>query len=150
MIKLSCRCNQTKQLQVLALVAIVALFGLVDQVSATIEEDGDDSILNINQEPTVLTAELFDILVYDSKTKDYPGENQIWFIKFYAPWCGHCKKLAPTWTEFHQKFKDRVNVAKVDCTEDHSKPLCQQFEVRSYPNLKLITKGKFYTFKGKR
>ena len=38
----------------------------------------------------------------------------------YAPWCGHCKKLAPTWDELATAAKGKFNVAKVDCTVEKS------------------------------
>lgn len=64
--------------------------------------------------------------------------NPVSLIKFYAPWCGHCKKLAPTWDELAESDPDFI-VAKVDCTQAAS--VCQKQEVRGYPTVKAFVNG---------
>jgi protein disulfide-isomerase A6 len=65
------------------------------------------------------------------------------FVKFFAPWCGHCKKLAPDWNKLHGEFKDNANIviADVDCTADENKDLCAKMGVRGYPTLKYFASG---------
>lgn len=73
-----------------------------------------------------------------------------WFVKFYAPWCGHCKKLTPIWDELSdvESLKQDFLVAKVDCTQH--KDICQRFGIRSYPTLKLFANRQVYDYNGGR
>jgi len=73
------------------------------------------------------------------------------FIKFYAPWCGHCQKLVPVWDELAKKFESdsKVKIAKLDCTQAQS--VCQENEVRGYPTLAYFRNGrKVEAYKGAR
>lgn len=58
-------------------------------------------------------------------------------VEFFAPWCGHCKKLAPVYEELATNFefaKDKVSIAKVDA--DSEKDLGRRFGVQGFPTLK--------------
>lgn len=61
------------------------------------------------------------------------------FVKYYAPWCGHCKKLAPIWEELATEFKDVSDlvIGKFDATLNEVDGL----EIRGYPTLKFYPKG---------
>jgi len=63
------------------------------------------------------------------------------FVKFYAPWCGHCKKLAPDWDILGSTFSKEKNVviAKIDC--DANGDLCGRYDVHGYPTLKWFPQG---------
>ena len=47
--------------------------------------------------------------------KEIALNNVPWFVKFYAPWCPHCKNLAPTWSEMASELRGQVNVGEVNC-----------------------------------
>jgi len=62
-------------------------------------------------------------------------------VEFFAPWCGHCKSLAPEWEKAATNLKGIAPLGKVDCTTHQT--LCQQYKVEGYPTIKVFSeKGK--------
>jgi protein disulfide isomerase family A protein 3 len=97
-----------------------------------------DLIKHVKSEPiptahdgdvTIVVGKTFDELVFD-KSKDV-------FIEFYAPWCGHCKSLAPKWNELATNLKDHssIRIAKIDATANDYP---STFDVRGYPTILLV------------
>lgn len=80
---------------------------------------------------TVVVGTEFEKIVLD------PSKDVL--VKFYAPWCGHCKKLAPVWDELGEAYKDHPNlvIAKFDATVNEADGV----EVRGYPTLKWYPRG---------
>ncbi|XP_036418541.1 protein disulfide isomerase family A, member 8 [Colossoma macropomum] len=67
------------------------------------------------------------------------AEHETLLVKFYAPWCGHCKKLAPEFETAAKRLKGIVTLAKVDCTTNTE--VCGRFGVNGYPTLKIFRNG---------
>ena len=51
----------------------------------------------------------------DDSFKDFLSKEGVHFVKFYAPWCGHCQKLALVWEELAGYYKENslVHIIKV-------------------------------------
>eukprot|EP01022_Parablepharisma_sp_SALTPOND_P028592 TRINITY_DN71210_c1_g1_i1.p2 TRINITY_DN71210_c1_g1~~TRINITY_DN71210_c1_g1_i1.p2 ORF type:complete len:335 (-),score=31.48 TRINITY_DN71210_c1_g1_i1:1217-2221(-) len=62
--------------------------------------------------------------------------NQDVFVKFYAPWCGHCKHLAPIYEELSKKLEKNKNVKLVEI--DSTKNEIPGITIGGYPTLKLF------------
>jgi len=60
------------------------------------------------------------------------------FIKFFAPWCGHCKSMAPDWEKLASEWEGHAVglIAEVDCTNEDARPLCDANGVKGFPSLK--------------
>ncbi|KJE97954.1 prolyl 4-hydroxylase [Capsaspora owczarzaki ATCC 30864] len=79
----------------------------------------------------VLTGRDHDELVHD-ETKNV-------FVEYYAPWCGHCKKLVPIWDKLAAAFDnvDNVVIAKMDSTANE----VASVHVQGFPTLKFYPAG---------
>lgn len=83
---------------------------------------------------TVIVAHNYDDIVMDN--------NKDVLVEFYAPWCGHCKALAPKYEELaglyfnDPDFSKKVTIAKVDATANDVPD-----EIQGFPTIKLFPAG---------
>ncbi|GAK67571.1 thioredoxin-like protein [Moesziomyces antarcticus] len=70
------------------------------------------------------------------------------FVKFFAPWCPHCKAMAAAFQQLSSSLKGRVNAVQVDC--EANRALCASYDIRGYPVLRLYDQGHAKEYNGGR
>jgi len=82
---------------------------------------------------------------FDSAIKD----NPLILVEFYAPWCGHCKNLAPEYEKAATAVKgDGIILAKLDGSKERE--LIQKFAVKGFPTLYFFKNGNPRSYNGPR
>lgn len=67
---------------------------------------------------------------------------------FFAPWCGHCKNLHPTWAQLAKSVSDNLVIGSLDCTIHTF--YCSSIGVAGYPTIKLVTQTSMLDYDGPR
>jgi protein disulfide-isomerase-like protein len=91
------------------------------------------------------------IVLTDKNFDEELAKNELMLVEFYAPWCGHCKKLTPEYegaAEILSKSDPPVALAKVDATEQ--KALGERFGIQGFPTLFWFRNGEKAEYTGGR
>ncbi|KAG2382639.1 hypothetical protein C9374_005219 [Naegleria lovaniensis] len=84
----------------------------------------------------------------ESFISESASSSPVSFIYIYAPWCGHCKAFAPTFTllveKIKEKFKGRVKVGRVNGPDNYESAIVK-LGVRGYPTLAFFRNGEMNT-----
>lgn len=77
------------------------------------------------------------VVAHSYKDVVVDNDNDV-LVEFYAPWCGHCKALAPKYEELAQKYptSSKVTIAKIDATANDVPE-----EIQGFPTIKLFAAG---------
>merc|ERR1711934_6220 len=81
---------------------------------------------------TELTMDNFVEVVTDSKKHVV--------VKFFAPWCGHCKQFAPVYTKLAEHYKDNDTIVIANLDAEAHAVFAKMYKVTGYPTIKIFTK----------
>lgn len=97
-----------------------------------------------------LSVRAGDVLVATSDNfEDIISKDDLTLVKFFAPWCGHCKKMANDFEEAATELKGKAQLVDLDATQE--KDLATKYGIRGFPTLKLFSKGEVISdYKGGR
>jgi len=89
------------------------------------------------------------VILSDANFRDQvlkPAEP--FFVQFYAPWCGHCRRMMPLWEDMAKTLEGQTHVGKVDCTVNEW--IKNKYHIRGFPTIKLFANGRIDSFDGAR
>ena len=82
----------------------------------------------------------FHRILHDKQSSSGPLQHSGAFVKFWAPWCPHCKAMAPDWKQVEDAYESSTAllVGSVDCSEGRRNTLCDLHKATSLPTLKFF------------
>lgn len=104
------------------------LLASVASISASDDSDSKEFVLTLDHSNFSETIAKHDFIV----------------VEFYAPWCGHCKKLAPEYEKAASILSSHdppIVLAKVDANEESNRGLATEYDIKGFPTLKILRKG---------
>ncbi|NXT39431.1 PDIA2 isomerase, partial [Pelecanoides urinatrix] len=125
---------------------LVLSLAWLDPVLGGEEEDGEAVAKEEEEEGDMLSDELREedgvLVLHEHNFARALSEHQLLLVEFYAPWCGHCQRLAPAFAQAATELRNESSPArlgKVDATAQVA--LANEFGITSYPTLKLFRDG---------
>ncbi|KAJ9684599.1 hypothetical protein PVL29_016861 [Vitis rotundifolia] len=88
------------------------------------------------------------VVLKETNFSEFLERNPYVMVEFYAPWCGHCKALAPDYAAAATELKGEAVLAKVDGTEESG--LMDKYEVQGFPTLYFYADGVHKAYSGLR
>lgn len=88
------------------------------------------------------------VLTDDNFHSEVISKGEPMFVQFYAPWCGHCKRLMPTWDALAAELLGETRFGRIDCVPNEK--MKDKYQIRGFPTLKLFVHGRSHEFKGMR
>nr|XP_027090852.1 protein disulfide-isomerase-like [Coffea arabica]XP_027090853.1 protein disulfide-isomerase-like [Coffea arabica] len=118
------------RVRISSLLIMLSIIGLAAAESGTTEEESK--------------SEEFVVTLDHSNFHEFVSKHKFIVIEFYAPWCGHCKKLDPEYEKaasILSKEDPPLILAKVDANEEKNKALATEFGVSGFPTIKILRFG---------
>lgn len=79
-----------------------------------------------------------------SNFTDTINKHDFIVVEFYAPWCGHCKSLAPEYEKAAAELSSQsppIFLAKIDASEESNKGVANEYKIQGFPTIKILRNG---------
>jgi protein disulfide-isomerase A6 len=87
-------------------------------------------------------------LTDDNFARQVLKSQDVWLVEFYAPWCGHCQRLAPVWAEVATELKGKVKIGALDATVHNV--IANEHSIKGFPTIKAFIGGQAQEYDGGR